>query len=161
LSDQTAPGKDTEAVIYDMQDKKNENFDSKGNRIRIRTLWNKSSDEYYQKRNAPSVMHKLRDSPGMVFHQTVYSDIQDLLTEKHIKKVCVLGSGDNEAVFAFHFLGTEVTSVDISEKQIENARMIADKQGMNIRFVVSDILDLRSIANGGFDMVYTSNGVLT
>ena len=144
-----------------MQDKKDENFDSKGNRTKIRALWNKSSDEICQKRNTPSIMRKLRDSPGMVFHQTVYSDIQDLLAEKHIKKVCVLGSGDNEAVFAFHFLGTEVTSVDISEKQIEHARAIADKLGMKIGFVVSDILDLQSMANDGFDMVYTSNGVLT
>ena len=84
-----------------MQDKKNETWDSEENRTRIRTLWNKSSAELYQKQDTPLILHKLKDRPGMVFHQTVYSDIQDLLTEKQIKKVCVLGSGDNEAVFAF------------------------------------------------------------
>ena len=54
-----------------------------------------------------------------------------------------------------------VTSVDMSEKQIENARTISDKYGMSIRYIVSDILELQRLESSEFDMVYTSNGVLT
>ena len=58
-------------------------------------------------------------------------------------------------------LGVDVTSIDISERQIDNARNISESYGINIKYIVSDILDLSCIANNEFDMIYTSNGVLT
>jgi glutamyl-tRNA reductase len=39
--------------------------------------------------------------------------------------VLVPSSGDNGAVFAFHMLGASVTSADISERQLENAKKLA------------------------------------
>ena len=38
------------------------------------------------------------------------------------KTVCVLGSGDNLAVFALAGLGAQVTSVDISQEQLNIAK---------------------------------------
>ena len=45
------------------------------------------------------------------------------------KKVCVLGSGDNLAVFALAGLGADVTSVDISEEQLAIAHKRASQLG--------------------------------
>ncbi|MBT3274473.1 MAG: class I SAM-dependent methyltransferase [Spirochaetales bacterium] len=136
-------------------------FCDSGNRTKIQTLWNNGSEKYFERYYTTSTILNIQQRPEIVFHSAVYRDIQDMLRENPIKKVCVLGSGDNLAVFAFHFLGLDVTSVDISENQIANARSIADRYNLDIEFVVSDILDLSAIKNSEFDLVYTSNGVLT
>ncbi|HZJ58486.1 MAG TPA: class I SAM-dependent methyltransferase [Clostridia bacterium] len=71
----------------------------------------------------------------------------------------VPSSGDNAAVFAFRLLGATVTSTDISERQLENARRIAVAHDWDIRFVCDDSISLTKIEDGVFDLVYTSNGV--
>jgi SAM-dependent methyltransferase len=75
------------------------------------------------------------------------------------KKIHVPSSGDNHAVFGFALLGADVTSTDISPRQIENAKAIADKHGWNIRFAVDNTMTLETIDDGEYDLVYTSNGV--
>lgn len=75
------------------------------------------------------------------------------------KKVLVPSSGDNAAVFAFHLLGATVTSSDISERQIENAKRIAASHSWDIQFVCDDSMTLTNIKDGMYDLVYTSNGV--
>lgn len=74
-------------------------------------------------------------------------------------RVLVPSSGDNGAVFAFHMLGASVTSADISGRQLENAKKLADGEGWNIEFVRADSMTLDGIPDGKFDLVYTSNGV--
>jgi SAM-dependent methyltransferase len=75
------------------------------------------------------------------------------------KRVCVLGSGDNLAVFALAGMGARVTSVDISEEQLCIARERAADLGADIEFVRADVTDLRAIADGTFDIVYTGGHV--
>lgn len=57
-------------------------------------------------------------------------------------------------------LGASVTGVDISDKAIKLARTLAREQGIDARFVCSDIYELRNSLDGEFDIVYTSYGVL-
>ncbi|HWQ58112.1 MAG TPA: class I SAM-dependent methyltransferase, partial [Clostridia bacterium] len=75
------------------------------------------------------------------------------------KRVLVPSSGDNAAVFAFHLLGAKVTSADIAERQLDNAKKIADARGWDIDFVHDDSMKLEQIESGAYDLVYTSNGV--
>ena len=75
------------------------------------------------------------------------------------KRVLVPSSGDNMAVFAFHLLGAKVTSCDIAERQLANAKKIADGNGWNIQFMQQDSMELDSIVESEYDLVYTSNGV--
>jgi SAM-dependent methyltransferase len=75
------------------------------------------------------------------------------------KRVCVLGSGDNLAVFAFAGRGAKVTSVDISEEQLAIAARRAAEVGATIRFVRADVTDLTSLRSGAFDTVYTGGHV--
>lgn len=75
------------------------------------------------------------------------------------KRVCVLGSGDNQVVFALAGLGAFVTSVDISQNQLQVAQHRSLELGLSIRFVQADVTDLSVLTTGSFDAVYTGGHV--
>ena len=57
-------------------------------------------------------------------------------------------------------LGAKVTGVDFSEKSIELARSLSKELGIDAGFLSCNIYDLPDMLKGGFDIVYTSYGVL-
>jgi SAM-dependent methyltransferase len=75
------------------------------------------------------------------------------------KRVCVLGSGDNQVVFALAGLGALVTSVDISSNQLQVAEQRSHELGLSIEFVQADVTDLSTLTDGSFDAVYTGGHV--
>src|SRR5207247_10014977 len=75
------------------------------------------------------------------------------------KSIAVLGSGDNQVVFALSGMGAKVTSIDISEPQLEVARKRAAVLGLNVKFVRSDVVDLSCLGDATFDLVYTGGHV--
>lgn len=75
------------------------------------------------------------------------------------KRVCVLGSGDNQVVFALAGLGALVTSVDISQNQLQIAERRARELGLCIEFAQADVTDLSAFPSGSFDAVYTGGHV--
>ena len=77
------------------------------------------------------------------------------------KRVLLPSSGDNHAAFAFARMGAEVTSTDISERQLEYAREIADRLELPIRFACEDTMELSGLGDEAYDLVYTSNGTHT
>ena len=68
-------------------------------------------------------------------------------------------SGDNHAAFAFHLLGARVTSSDISQRQLDNAQIIAEKHNWDIKFLLDNTITLEASSADSYDLVYTSNGV--
>ncbi|MDD4124359.1 MAG: class I SAM-dependent methyltransferase [Eubacteriales bacterium] len=128
----------------------------------IKKSWNDHSDEYYNR------IYKVQDDttilksdPMWAFPIPICTILQDNFSDFHGLRVLVPSSGDNGAVFAFHLLGAKVTSSDISERQLENAKRIADGEGWDIEFICADSMKLDGIADGFYDLVYTSNGVHT
>jgi SAM-dependent methyltransferase len=99
------------------------------------------------------------EHPERAFPAAVYPLIQKYIGNLRGKKVCVPSSGDNLAAFGFHLLGASVTSCDIAENQLKNAKAVADGYGWDIEFVCQDSMRLESIESGAYDLVYTSNGV--
>ena len=75
------------------------------------------------------------------------------------KSIAVLGSGDNQVAFALSGMGAKVTSIDISEQQLDVARRRAAALGLNVKFVQADVVDLSSLGNATFDLVYTGGYV--
>jgi len=75
------------------------------------------------------------------------------------KRVCVLGSGDNQVVFALAGLGALVTSVDISQNQLDIAESRSISLGLEVSFLRADVTDLSCLENGSFDAVYTGGHV--
>jgi len=75
------------------------------------------------------------------------------------KNACVLGSGDNLVAFALAGLGAKVTSVDISQKQLDIAAERATELGLDTIFIRADVADLSSLSDEAFDVVYTGGHV--
>jgi SAM-dependent methyltransferase len=76
------------------------------------------------------------------------------------KAACVLGSGDNYAVFALVGMGAQVTSVDISRAQLDVAAQRAAELGVEVTLVQGDIVNLPMLAGDAFDFVCSTNGVM-
>ena len=83
----------------------------------------------------------------------------ELLCDVAGKDVCVLGSGDNLAVFALAGMGARLTSVDISRAQLDTAASRAGEIGLDIAFLCADTVDLRELGDESFDLVYTGGHV--
>ncbi|NQX59853.1 class I SAM-dependent methyltransferase [Paenibacillus qinlingensis] len=125
----------------------------------IKNSWNEWSETWYQRYRGDDAISKIIKAPASAFHHKTFSMIQHALQNLQDKRICVPSSGDNHAVFAFHLLGAQVTSCDISEKQMENSSYIARKHGWNIEFICDDTMSLSKINSNEYDFVYTSNGV--
>ena len=63
------------------------------------------------------------------------------------------------AVFALAGLGARVTSVDISQVQLDKAACRADELCLDITFLRTDVVDLRALGGESFDLVYTGDHV--
>ncbi|TMV45966.1 methyltransferase domain-containing protein [Paenibacillus mesophilus] len=127
----------------------------------IKNAWNSWSDKWYDKYGTADRIGRIMNNPETAFHQTTFSLISKYYPDLKGKKVCVPASGDNHAVFAFCLMGAQVTSVDLSERQLENAARIAREIGLHIEFVCEDCMRFDKIKRNEYDLVYTSNGVHT
>ena len=125
----------------------------------IAEMWNGWADESAANYEAET-LHVL-SNPASAFYNydTVWKLISDFVPDLKGKKVLVPSSGNNKAAFAFCLLGAEVTSCDISAKQIENAKAFAEKHRLDVRFQVEDTMQLAGVESDAYDFVYTSEGV--
>ena len=133
---------------------------------KARDYWNNTASansdwRYYQPDNPERLQHisEIIKMPERAFPSAMYPLIKKYIGNFQGKKICVPSSGDNLAVFGFHLLGAKVTSCDISQNQINNAKSVADKHNWNIEFFCQDSMILDKISNNEYDLVYTSNGV--
>ena len=130
--------------------------------IAVKRYWNEIADsEWYQSLRTEERLDRLRKDPKTAFYPGVLE-----LMEKHVgkfkgKNILLPSSGDNHAAFAFALMGAKVTSADISERQLENARRISDSWNLDIEYVCDDTTCLSEFVDGTFDLVYTSNGTLS
>ena len=129
---------------------------------RIKAFWNETSDsEWYRSLRADEKIKSLKEKPESAFHPAVYELIRKYLPDMKGRRILLPSSGDNHAAFAFAMMGARVTSSDISERQLENASVIAEQLGLDIEFIYDDTMKLSHIHEQAYDMVYTSNGTLS
>lgn len=119
--------------------------------------WNRCSNEWYE--DIEKYIEQIIQQPDIAFPSPINEMLRDIFPSFEGLNICVPSSGDNTAVYAFHLLGAKVTSVDISEKQIENGLRVANKYNWDISFICDDSTFLSKLADESFDLVYTSNGV--
>lgn len=124
----------------------------------IRDAWNRWSDEYFRVISSGGILAKIKADPMWAFPPPVR---EMLPREGGLRglRVLVPSSGDNCAAFAFHLLGARVTSADISENQLANAKRIAEARGWAMEFLCADSMTLHGVKDEAYDLVYTSNGV--
>lgn len=106
-------------------------------------------------------------------HRRSYN-LDPLLSGKHVLDDIQLNEvGDVEGKSLLHLqchigsdtlswarLGADVTGIDISPLSLRTAREMADRTGLNARFIESSLFDLPEHLDEKFDIVYTSMGVL-
>ena len=128
----------------------------------VKEHWNQVSDsDWYKSLRTDEKLNVLKNDPRTAFHPEMIA-----LLEKHIngfagKNILLPSSGDNHAAFAFALMGAQVTSLNISERQLENAKAISDKWGLDIEYICDNTMFLSMIKDASFDLVYTSNGTQT
>ena len=106
---------------------------------RVRNYWNETSDsEWYRSLRSEDKISRLKEKPGSAFHPAVIELIRKYLPDMKDKHILLPSSGDNHAAFAFALMGARVTSADISERQLENASVIAAQLGLDIEFICDD-----------------------
>ncbi|MDR2615387.1 MAG: methyltransferase domain-containing protein [Oscillospiraceae bacterium] len=130
-----------------------------------RSAWNSWSDEYFKGLSfyvgdPAADIELIKRDPIRAFPRDVREMLGVAVPDGlNGKRVLVPSSGDNLAVFGFHLLGAKVTSADLAENQLANAKKIADANGFTgIEFRQADSMTLDGIPDGEFDLVYTSNG---
>ncbi len=126
-----------------------------------KSSWNEGAEKYSAYHHSQEQIDRIIRQPTAAFHHTTWQLIHEYVPDLRGKRICVPSSGDNHAVFAFALLGAKVTSCDIAENQLSNARRVADQYewGDAIEFICADTMKLEGIADDCYDFVYTSNGV--
>jgi SAM-dependent methyltransferase len=120
-----------------------------------RRRWEAGSASWATRADRRGIWKKCHRDPSLVLHPSELGWLGDMAA----RKVAVLGSGDNQAAFALAGRGAEVTSVDISEQQIEVARRRAASLGLRMDFVRADVVDLSALGDAAFEVVYTGGHV--
>ncbi|WP_331477907.1 class I SAM-dependent methyltransferase [Butyrivibrio fibrisolvens] len=70
------------------------------------------------------------------------------------KKILGLASGGGQQMPIFAALGAECTVLDYSEKQIESERIVAQREGYNIRIIRGDMTKRLPFEDGEFDLIF-------
>jgi SAM-dependent methyltransferase len=120
-----------------------------------RSRWEAGAASWARRADTRGIWRNAHRDPSLALHPAELAWLRDLAG----KHVAVLGSGDNQAVFALGGLGAVVTSIDISERQIEIARDRAETLGLQVHFVNADVVDLSALDDAAFDVVYTGGHV--
>jgi SAM-dependent methyltransferase len=120
-----------------------------------RRRWDAGSASWAHHADTRGIWRKCHRDPSLALHSAELRWLSDVSG----KSVAVLGSGDKQVVFALSGLGANVTSVDISEQQLTIARNRASALGLHVDFVRADVVDLSSLSDATYDVVYTGGHV--
>ena len=123
-----------------------------------RRYWNEVAARWERLEEEGGVWQRCPREPELAFAGGALGLVHEVAGPMKGKDVCVVGSGNNHAAFAFSGMGANVTSVDISERRLTVASKRARHLGLPITFVQADAADLGLIGNAEFDLVFSSNG---
>jgi len=120
-----------------------------------RRRWDAGSASWAHRADTRGIWKKCHLDPTLALFPAELTWLGDVAG----KDVAVLGSGNNEAVFALAGLGARVTSIDISEQQLDVARSRAAALGLQVKFMRADVVDLSCLGDATFDVAYTGGHV--
>ncbi|MCY3810976.1 MAG: methyltransferase domain-containing protein [Gammaproteobacteria bacterium] len=123
-----------------------------------RRKWDETAEWWKRLEEEGGLWSRCPDEPDLAFEGNALGLISEVSDNLQGRNVCVVGSGDNHAAFAFSGMGADVTSIDISERRLEVASKRASQLGLPITFVQADAADLNPIGDAEFDLVFSSNG---
>jgi len=120
-----------------------------------RAKWNANA-QHWKELKVTMNWHLCHKDPSIRFCETELDALGDMAG----KNACVFASGDNRAVFALAGMGATVTSVDISENQLQVAAERAEELNLDIRFIRSDVAHIPELKDDQFDLVFMGSGAI-
>ena len=117
--------------------------------------WDAGAESWARRADSRGIWRNCHQDSSLALHSAELRWLNDIAQ----KEIAVLGSGDNQVVFALSGMGAKVTSVDISDQQLKYARKRAAELRLDIRFVRADVTDLSVFPSSTFDLVYTGGHV--
>lgn len=101
------------------------------------------------------------DVEGFLKGESSLNDIElGLLGDIKGKSILHLQCHFGQDTISLGRLGANVTGVDLSDKAIDHAKILAGKANVNATFICCDIYDLPAHLNEQFDIIFTSYGVI-
>jgi len=120
-----------------------------------RAVWNGWAKWWGEEEDKKGIWNRCHRDPTLMLCATE----MHFLANMRGKRACVLASGNNMVVFSLAGMGAQVTSVDISEGQLQIARERARSLGLDITFLRCDVTELKALEDDTFDAVHTGGGV--
>lgn len=118
-----------------------------------KNLWNQKV-AYHLKSN-------FYDVPGFLEGKNSLNSIElDLLGDISGKRILHLQCHFGQDTLSLARMGAIVTGIDLSDKAIDQAKLLAQKVKVDANFICCDIYDLPNHLNKKFDIVFTSYGTI-
>jgi 2-polyprenyl-3-methyl-5-hydroxy-6-metoxy-1,4-benzoquinol methylase len=122
-----------------------------------RRHWDAAAAAWRELRERDGLWKRCASEPELAFAGDALQQIRRFYPVLSGRQACVMGSGDNYAAFALAGLGAQVTSVDISEWQLEVAEGRARALGLDLELVRAGAADLAALRQGQYDLVVSTN----
>ncbi|MFW9992208.1 MAG: class I SAM-dependent methyltransferase [Candidatus Odinarchaeota archaeon] len=120
--------------------------------IQNQNSWNAISRSYQkEKRISLSDVHYGPAAPG--------EKELGLLGDVRGKKILELGCGGGQNSIVLAKWGAEVKGLDISNVQLEHAKKLAEKEGVQVEFIQGKMEELDGLAGNSFDIVISSHAI--
>ena len=123
-----------------------------------RRYWDGAAESWEKLSDECGFWRRCVTEPDLAFAGGALELIREVGGDLSGKDVCVVGSGDNLAAFALAGMGANVTSTDISGRQLEIASERAAQLALPITLVQADAADLAPVGDAEFDLVCSTNG---
>jgi ubiquinone/menaquinone biosynthesis C-methylase UbiE len=125
-------------------------------RIYNREAWNTLVDKNNEWTQPVSseIVAKARRGEWSVLLTEQKSVPRDWFPEMRGADVLCLASGGGQQAPTFAAAGANVTVLDNSPRQLEQDRLVADREGLQIRTIEGDARDLSMLADESFDLVF-------
>ena len=118
-----------------------------------RALWNEKTPWH--------VRSDMYDLPSFKAGRSSLTEIElKMLGDVKGKSILHLQCHFGQDTLSLARMGANVTGVDLSDKAIEQAKLLAEELELNTRFICSDVYALKEQLDEKFDIVFTSFGVI-
>ena len=95
-----------------------------------RQHWDRAAERWRGLRDRDGLWRRCHIEPELAFEGGAFDEIRTAFPGLEGRAVLVVGSGDYYVAFALAGCGAEVTSVDISQRQLDVAAERADELGL-------------------------------
>lgn len=121
-----------------------------------RSAWDKQVEKGNQWTQpvSPEVIAKARRGEWSVLLTEQKAVPREWIGEIKGADVLCLASGGGQQAPTFAAAGANVTVLDNSPKQLEQDRVVAEREGLTIRMIEGDARDLSMLADESFDLVF-------